>query len=73
MPFKRLIPTILFVMLPAQVLGEEMRVAIRADFPGGNVKVVKNEGSVSKSRRTCGVGRLGFTGTSRQRHRRPAR
>ena len=45
MPFKSLISTILFVLLPAQVLGEEMRVAIRADFPGGNVKVVKNEGS----------------------------
>ncbi len=46
MPFKNLISTILFVILPAQVLGDETKVAIRADFPGGNVKVVKNEGSV---------------------------
>jgi len=45
MPFRALLPTLLFALLPGQVLSDEMRVAIRADFPGGNVKVVKNEGS----------------------------
>ena len=45
MSFTRLLPTLLFVLLPTQVLGDEMKVAIRVDFPGGNVKVVKNDGS----------------------------
>lgn len=45
MLFRSSLLPLLFAMLPGQVWAEEMRVAIRADFPGGNVKVVKNEGS----------------------------
>lgn len=44
MPFKIMVPAVFVVMLPAQVLADESQVVIRADFPGGNVKVVKNEG-----------------------------
>jgi hypothetical protein len=35
-----------FCLLPAQIMASEMKIAIRTDFPGGNVLVVKNEGAV---------------------------
>lgn len=45
MRLQRLVLACGVCLLPAQLMASEMKVAIRADFPGGNVLVEKNEGA----------------------------